>query len=121
MEESFEAEKRNLATNGSPELISKPWVKEARLGPYRLIVQYHRFGEDPAANEPVATMLSRTQLCATFVCAHCHRVDMLSGARKKRLQRVVAESERGASKGILCKETLMFSWVDPYVFFSTAF
>jgi hypothetical protein len=26
-----------------------------------------------------------------------------------------------AHKGILCKETLMFSWVDPYVFFSTAF
>ncbi len=39
-----------------------------------------------------------------------------------RVVRDIDFSNKGVSKkGTLCKETLMFSWVDPYVFFSTAF
>ncbi len=60
--------------------------------------------------------LQRSEHATVVMRAELHgRVSLLL------LGDVLRDVRRALHKGILCKETLMFSWVDPYVFFSTAF
>jgi hypothetical protein len=94
MEADFEQEKSRLAAQGLAEIDTKPWWKQVQLGSFSLIVRYHLFGKEPYDNEPVAATLSGTQLCASFVYAHCYRTDLINSKAKKRLFRLVATSKQ---------------------------
>ena len=98
MESFFETEKQRLLSQGLAEHDGKPWYRQARVGPYNLVVRYYLFGAEPHVNEPVsATLAGGSHLCATLVYAWCTRLDRASGQTKKRLLQAVSISAHCAS------------------------
>ena len=85
-----------LPSNGFPEIDKKyqRW-KKTQLGEFSLVVRFYLYGTQPFETERVATTLARTHFCASYVQAHCYRLDFASKAQKRwLLAKVAASSSR---------------------------